>query len=367
LNFLDQGHSDNVELAALNSALSLMIDLGASDLHLSAGVFMVRVDGALRPLDGFETWSEAQVSSALQAITPAKRWHEFQDELELDQSYTLPESGRFRVNLYFQKGRLGAAFRAIPTRIKSVQELSLPESITNFSNFGRGLVLVTGPTGSGKSTTLAALINEINLTRDDHIMTIEDPIEFVHESKRALINQRETGADTKSFQAALKHVLRQDPDVILIGEMRDLETISAALTAAETGHLVFGTLHTQSAAQTVDRIIDVFPPHQQSQVRTMLATTLKGIVCQNLIPAVNGGRVAATEILVSNPAISNLIREGKTFQIPSAIQGGREQGMQSMDQALAGFVKNGVVAPEVARDAAHDPASFSMLIPGYGV
>lgn len=353
------------EKDTLNSALKQMKALGASDLHLTQGRFLMRLDGALQDMPGMPKWTETQVKAALEAFTPSAKWKQLLENLELDLSYTTPEGDRFRLNIYFQRGQVGAAFRSIPTRIKTLAELQMPEQIGKFAGLARGLVLVTGPTGSGKSTTLAALINEINLQRSDHVMTVEDPIEFVHQSNKSLINQREVGTDTQTFSAALKHVLRQDPDVILIGEMRDLETISAALTAAETGHLVFGTLHTQDAPQTVDRIIDVFPPHQQSQVRTMLATSLKGIVCQNLIPLQAGkGRAAATEIMFSTPAISNLIREGKTFQIPSAIQAGRDLGMHTMDQSLAALVKSGAISPKAGLERAHDQATLKQMLPG---
>ncbi|MFM7014522.1 MAG: type IV pilus twitching motility protein PilT [Actinomycetota bacterium] len=353
------------ELQTLNSALKLMVEMGASDLHLTQGKFTIRLDGALGPLEGFSEFTDAQIEAALRAITPEARWEDFQKNLELDQSYTTPTGERFRVNVYLQRGRLGAALRSIPTKILTLDDLKMPKQIAKFATLARGLVLVTGPTGSGKSTTLAALIDEINQTRSDHVMTVEDPIEFVHQSKKALINQREVGSDTLSFEASLKHVLRQDPDVILIGEMRDLETVSAALTSAETGHLVFGTLHTQDAPQTIDRIIDVFPPHQQAQIRTMLATSLKGIVCQNLLPLQAGkGRVAATEILFTTPAISNLIREGKTFQIPSAIQAGKELGMHTMDQSLAALVRSGAISPAAGLERAHDPIGFKQLLPG---
>lgn len=359
------GGGGSSEKDTLNAALQQMKAAGASDLHLTQGRFLMRLDGALLDMPGMPKWSDAQVKAALEAFTPPAKWKQLIENLELDLSYTTPDGDRFRLNIYFQRGQLGAAFRSIPTRIKTLAELQMPAQIGKLATLARGLVLVTGPTGSGKSTTLAALINEINLTRSDHVMTVEDPIEFVHQSNKALINQREVGTDTQTFSAALKHVLRQDPDVILIGEMRDLETISAALTAAETGHLVFGTLHTQDAPQTVDRIIDVFPPHQQSQVRTMLATSLKGIVCQNLIPLQAGkGRAAATEIMFSTPAISNLIREGKTFQIPSAIQAGRELGMHTMDQALAALVKSGAISPKAGLERAHDQATLRQMLPG---
>jgi len=287
----------------------------------------------------------------------------FDKELELDFAYTLSETARFRVNFYQQRNVLGAAFRLIPTEIKQLSALGVPDKIAKFAQLARGLVLVTGPTGSGKSTTLAALIDLVNSTRADHIVTVEDPIEFMHANKMSVVNQREVGHDTHSFANALKHVLRQDPDVILIGELRDLETISVALTAAETGHLVFATLHTQDAAQTVDRIIDVFPPHQQGQVRAQLAATLQGVVCQTLVKKVGGGgRAVATEVLVMTPAISNLIREGKTYQIHSSMQAGRELGMHTMDQHLADLVNAGQISHQAAYDKAHDAEDLKQLI-----
>ncbi len=351
----------------LDKVLTFMKAQAASDLHLSRGQFKARIHGELKPLQGIPVLSPLQVVELLSTLTSAENWTHFLSKKEFDCAYTSADGDRFRVNLYMQRGEVGAVFRSIPSQIRSLAELNLPNQIGRLAKLSRGLVLVTGPTGSGKSTTLAALVNEINETRAEHIMTVEDPIEFIYESKTALINQREVGSDTDSFSDALRHVLRQDPDVILIGELRDLETISAALTAAETGHLVFGTLHTQDAPQTIDRIIDVFPPHQQALVRTQLSTTLKGIVCQNLVRTANGsGRVAATELLFATPAISNLIREGKTYQIASAIQGGLEQGMHSMDQSLANLVKNGVVSGQVGMDQAHDKAAFAQLIPGIG-
>ena len=260
---------------------------------------------------------------------------------------------------------MGGTFRIIPTELKGLKELGVPESVGNFSALARGLVLVTGPTGSGKSTTLAALIDLVNSTRSDHIVTVEDPIEFIHKHKKSIVNQREVGSDTHSFATALKHVLRQDPDVILIGELRDLETISVALTAAETGHLVFATLHTQNAPQTIDRIIDVFPTHQQGQVRTQLAATLQGVLCQTLVKRAEGsGRVVATEILVSTPAIANLIREGKTYQIISMMQAGRAQGMHTMDQHLADLVRAGTITVEAALSKAHDADGIARLLQG---
>jgi twitching motility protein PilT len=278
-------------------------------------------------------------------------------------AYTISANARFRVNMYQQRGAIGAAFRLIPTEIKSLVDLGVPETVAQFATLPRGLVLVTGPTGSGKSTTLAALIDLVNKTRADHIMTVEDPIEFLHGNQKSLVNQREVGEDTHSFDNALKHVLRQDPDVILIGELRDLETISVALTAAETGHLVFATLHTQDAPQTIDRIIDVFPPHQQGQVRAQLAATLRGVVCQTLVKKASGkGRVVATEVLIATPAVANLIREGKTFQISSAMQAGGELGMHTMDRHLADLANAGVISQRSAIDKAQDVEGIKQLI-----
>ncbi|ANJ28988.1 type IV pili twitching motility protein PilT [Agromyces aureus] len=287
----------------------------------------------------------------------------FARDLELDFSFAVSPEQRFRVNYSMHRGSMGAAFRLIPADIKDLAALGVPKTVEQFATLPRGLVLVTGPTGSGKSTTLAALIDLINRTRADHIITVEDPIEFLHEHKRSIVHQREVGPDTHSFAAALKFALRQDPDVILIGELRDLETISAALTAAETGHLVFATLHTQDAPQTIDRIIDVFPPYQQGQVRQQLAATLQGIVCQTLVRRATGeGRTIATEVLVMTPAIANLIREGKTYQVASAMLGGRDLGMQTMDQSLASLVDAAVITRRVALEKAHDPDAFEQLV-----
>ena len=342
--------------AQLDAALSQVVALGASDLHIAVNAPpMIRVDGGLRQLADSEMWSGAKVTAALRSILTSEQQAKFDDALEFDFAYTLSGTARFRVNFYQQRDNMGAAFRLIPTEIKSLQQLGVPESIAKFAQLARGLVLVTGPTGSGKSTTLAGLIDLVNRTRADHIMTVEDPIEFLHDNHKSLINQREVGHDTHSFGAALKHVLRQDPDVILVGELRDLETISVALTAAETGHLVFATLHTSDAPQTIDRIIDVYPPHQQSQVRAQLAATLQGVVCQTLIKKSSGkGRVVATEVLVRTNAVANLIREGKTFQIHSAMQAGRELGMHTIDQHLADLVSTGQITMEAAKEKAHD-------------
>lgn len=348
----------------LINALKDVVRLGASDLHVSSNAApMLRIDGALRPVEGAPVWNSARVQAALQSVMNPKQLSIFEEELELDFAYTISSNARFRVNIYQQRGDVGAAFRLIPTEIKQLHELGVPDSVGRFATLPRGLVLVTGPTGSGKSTTLAALVDLVNRTRTDHIVTVEDPIEFLHTNQKALVNQREVGADTHSFAAALKHVLRQDPDVILIGELRDLETISVALTAAETGHLVFATLHTQDAPQTIDRVIDVFPPHQQGQVRAQLAATLQGVVCQTLVKrAVGKGRAVATEVLVTTPAVANLIREGKTYQIPTAMQAGRDFGMHTMDQHLAELVNAGVVTRAAALEKAHDIDSFDRLV-----
>jgi twitching motility protein PilT len=348
----------------LIAALNIVVSLGASDLHISVGtVPLVRIDGGLQPVPGFDEWDPEKTTSALHSIMSSEHRDQFENELELDFAYTLSAESRFRVNIYQQRGALGAAFRLIPTEIKQLADLGIPAKIGKFAQLPRGLVLVTGPTGSGKSTTLAALIDLVNSTRADHIVTVEDPIEFMHTNKMSLVNQREVGHDTHSFNNALKHVLRQDPDVILIGELRDLETISVALTAAETGHLVFATLHTQDAAQTVDRIIDVFPPHQQGQVRAQLAATLQGVVCQTLVKKRNGGgRAVATEVLVTTSAIANLIREGKTFQIHSMMQAGRDVGMHTMDQHLADLVDEGHISHQAAYEKAHDLEDLKQLI-----
>ena len=348
----------------LLAALHEVVRLGASDLHVSVKATpMLRVDGGLRPVTDSVPWAAAKVTAALRSILTPEQCAKFDSELEFDFAYTVSANARFRVNFYQQRGAMGAAFRLIPTEIKELSALGVPNTVAQFATLPRGLVLVTGPTGSGKSTTLAALIDLINRTRSDHIMTVEDPIEFIHPNHKSLVNQREVGDDTHSFGAALKHVLRQDPDVILIGELRDLETISVALTAAETGHLVFATLHTQDAAQTVDRIIDVFPPHAQGQVRTQLAATLQGVVCQTLVKRASGkGRVVATEVLVATPAVANLIREGKTYQIASAMQAGRGLGMQTMDQHLADLVNAGEITLDAALEKVHDAAGFKQLV-----
>ena len=348
----------------LITALGQVVVRGASDLHVTLDVPpMLRIDGDLQPLEMFDAWSREKITSSLLGILTPLQLEKFERELELDFTYVLEDGTRFRVNLYRQRGTLGGVFRRIPSEIVKLETLGIPASVGDFAQLPRGLVLVTGPTGSGKSTTLAALIDLINSTYARHIVSVEDPIEFLHHAKRSIVNQREVGSDTHSFSAALKHVLRQDPDVILIGELRDLETISVALTAAETGHLVFATLHTQDAPQTIDRIIDVFPPHQQEQVRTQLAATLRGVVSQALIKRADGkGRAVATEILVTTPAVSNLIREGKTYQIISTMQAGRSHGMHTMDQHLAKLIKAETITYDAALEQAHDKNGLDNLL-----
>jgi twitching motility protein PilT len=338
------------------------IERGASDLHITAGLPpMVRINGKVEPLQYPPLTSNATRELIYDILSNDQR-QRLENDWELDFSYSLPRTARFRVNVYFQRGSIGAAFRAIPSEIKSLSELGLPKAVEDMTEKPRGLVLVTGPTGSGKSTTLAAMIDRINETRSEHIMSVEDPIEFLHQHKKCIVNQREVNQDTKSFAQALKHVLRQDPDVILVGEMRDLETISLAVTAAETGHLVFGTLHTQDTPQTVDRIIDVFPPHQQHQVRAQLATALQGIITQTLIPRLDGtGRVVACEVLVPTPGVRNLIREAKNHQIYSAIQTGGKFGMQTMDAALVELMRRGLISQQEADKRSSNPDELRRL------
>jgi twitching motility protein PilT len=346
--------------------LGVLLDMEGSDLHLTAGSPpVVRVHGDLQRIEQYAPMSPRALQGMIYAILPQKLRERFEQELELDMSYSLPGRARFRVNVYMQRDSIGAAFRVIPFEIKDIQSLGLPGVVADLARFPRGFVVVTGPTGSGKSTTLASMVDVVNSERHGHIMTVEDPIEFLHRHKSCIVNQREVGADTHGFASALKHVLRQDPDVILVGEMRDLETISTAITAAETGHLVFATLHTQDAPQTIDRIIDVFPPHQQQQVRVQLATTLQGVVTQQLIPTADGlGRAVAAEVMVATPAIRNLIREGKVHQIYSAMQAGGRFGMQTMDMSLAAHVKSNKVTQQMAFERCHDPEELQRLIGG---
>ena len=336
----------------------------ASDLHLTAGAApMIRKKGSLVPLEGMPKLTPTDTREIIYAILNSSQRQRLETDWQIDFAYSVPGHGRFRVNSYFQRGTLGAAFRLIPSETVPLEKLGMPSVIRTFAKKPRGLVLVTGPTGSGKSTTLASIINEINETRDEHILTIEDPIEFLHNHKRCIVNQRELGADAQSFALGLKAALRQDPDVILVGEMRDMETIGTALTAAETGHLVFATLHTQDAPQTVDRIIDVFPPAQQGQVRAQLAIGLQGIVTQTLIPTADGvGRCVAAEVLVPTPGVRNLIREGKTHQIYSLIQTGGQHGMQTMDASLAGLVRDGKITMASAESRSSEPAEMRKLV-----
>jgi len=348
----------------LDEVLQKMFAAGASDLHLTVGAPpMMRLSGDLTPLEGYPPIEGESLRRSVYSILTQRQREAFEANLELDLAYAVRGIARFRVNLYQQRDSIGAAFRVIPYEIKPLEELGVPPVVANFATLPRGLVLVTGPTGSGKSTTLASIIDLANRTRADHIMTVEDPIEFLHRHKKSIVNKREVGEDTHSFANALKHVLRQDPDIILIGEMRDLETISVALTAAETGHLVFATLHTQDAGQTIDRIIDVFPAEQQAQIRTQLAAALQGIVCQTLCKRATGrGRVVATEVLVATPAIRNLIREGSTHQIYSALQSGAQHGMHTMDQHLGELVKSGTITYEVGLEKAHHVDDFNRIV-----
>jgi len=351
--------------SGLNDYLLDAIKMGASDLHITVGVPpMVRLSGKVQPLD-YPRFTPNSTRELIYDILSNDQRQRLETELELDFAYTLPRIARFRVNVYFQRASMGAAFRTIPHEIRSFSDLGLPKAIEDMCDKPRGLVLVTGPTGSGKSTTLASMIDKINTERHEHIMSVEDPIEFLHNHKQCIVNQREVNQDTHSFAQALKHVLRQDPDVILVGEMRDLETIHLAISAAETGHLVFGTLHTQDAPQTVDRIIDVFPSHQQSQIRTQLANALQGIITQTLIPKRDGkGRVPACEILVPTPGVRNLIREGKNHQIYSAMQTGGKFGMQTMDAALVELIRRGQISREEGERRSSNPEEMRRLAGG---
>ena len=350
----------------LNDLLTEMVELGASDLHLSAGLPpCIRVDGHIRPMENYEPMNASELRQMIYAILTQRQREKFETYLELDTSHPVPNVGRFRLNVFLQRDSIGAVLRAIPYKIVPLEKLGIPPVVRSFADLPRGLVLVTGPTGSGKSTTLASIVDVVNTTHAYHIMTVEDPIEFVHNHKRCVVNQREVGEDTKSFSEALKHVLRQDPDVILVGEMRDLETISTALTAAETGHLVFGTLHTQDAPQSIDRVIDVFPAHQQQQIRVQLASALQAVVTQQLLPRAAGrGRAVASEVLVVTPAVRNLIREGKVHQIYSAMQGGGKFGMQTMDQSLAQLVRANTVTMDVALERCHHEDDLRRLVSG---
>jgi twitching motility protein PilT len=343
--------------------LMALTERKGSDLHLAVGAPpMMRIDGALQPLEECGKLGPSQLRKMIYAMLTGRQREQLEENLELDLSFPLRGIGRFRANVFFQRDSIGAVLRAIPNQIIPLDELGIPTVVASFAQLRRGLVLVTGPTGSGKSTTLASIIDLINTARACHIITLEDPIEFTHRHKTSLVNQREIGSDTRSFAAALRHALRQDPDVILLGEMRDLETISTAITAAETGHLILATLHTQDAPQSVERMIDVFPSHQQRQVRVQLANSLQAVVSQQLLPRADGkGRVAAVEVMVATGAIRNLIRDGKVHQIRTAMQSGGKFGMETMDGSLAQLVKAGTVTYDTAFDHSRDPDGFEIL------
>jgi twitching motility protein PilT len=349
-------------VAQIDSLLQRALECGASDLHLRAGAApLIRLHGHLQSLPGVDN-ADGYETALLAILTESQR-QTFTTRNDLDFAYEIPGVARFRVNLLRQHRGVGAVFRLLPSRICALEELGLPQVVYSLARLEQGLVLVTGPTGSGKSTTLAAIIDHINQESDKHIVTIEDPLEFIHPSKKSLVTQREVGAHTTSFAAALRAVLREDPDIILLGELRDLETISLAITAAETGHLVFGTLHTRTAASTVDRLIDVFPPDQQGQIRTMLAETLKGVVAQQLLVRTDGqGRVIAVEILIGTTALANMIREGKTYQISSLIQTGRREGMQTMDQSILELLRSKQITPQEAYRKAIDKDTYRQYL-----
>ncbi len=349
---------------SIDALLHRMVELEASDLHITAGSApVVRVRGLLERLEGYEKLSSHDTLQMLYRIMSTEQQKQLEEKRQIDLSYSMPGLARFRVNLYSQRESLAAAFRMIPATLKTLEELGMPTSLYDLTLNPRGLVLVTGPTGSGKSTTLAALIDHINSTRAEHIITIEDPIEFLHKHKRCIVNQRELGEDATSFADALRGALRQDPDVILLGEMRDLETISTALTAAETGHLVFGTLHTQSAPSTVDRVIDVFPAEQQDQIRIQLAATLVGVLTQTLLPTADGrGRAPGIELLLPDDAVRNLIRQSKVEQVYSIMQTSISRGMQTMEQSLVDLVRRGVVTKQVALQRSSRPDQLVGLL-----
>ena len=349
----------------IEPVLDECIKRDASDLHLQVGLPpILRMDGVLHPITTYSALTNEDVQRLVFSTLDAEQQKILIKDKEFDYSFAFGELGRFRVNAFHEKGNMAAAFRLIPNVIKSIEDLGLPGVVADFADHPNGLVLVTGPTGSGKSTTLAALVDKINTEKAVHIITIEDPIEFTHRSKRAVVAQREVHYDTYSFAAALRSILREDPDVVLIGEMRDLETIQAAITVAETGHLVFATLHTNSASQSIDRMIDVFPAHQQPQIRTQLSNILVGICSQRLVPAINGGRIAVAEIMVANSAVRAIIREGKTHQLDMTIQTGADQGMQTMDRELARYVKAGTITFDEARQYAVDVVEFDRLARG---
>lgn len=357
-----QSHSSDLRIEIL---LEEVIKKKASDLHLQVGLPpILRIDGTLTPVPGTSVLDENKVETLIFAILDDEQKQILLKDKEFDFSFAFGDLGRFRVNAFHERGNLAAAMRLIPNEILTIEQLGLPKVVEKFAEYPRGLVLVTGPTGSGKSTTLAALVDKINSEKPTHIITIEDPIEFTYKSKKAVVVQREVHYDTYSFSAALRSVLREDPDVVLIGEMRDLETIASAITIAETGHLVFATLHTNSAAQSIDRMIDVFPPHQQPQIRAQLSNMLMAICAQRLVPAIGGGRLAAAEILVATPAVRNIIREGKSHQLDAVIQTGADQGMQSMDKTLVNMIHAGSITYEEARNVAVDLDELDRLMRG---
>ena len=353
----------------IDDLLETMVALGASDLHVTVGSHpVIRLNGSLERLDDFARLSADDTQRLLYRILSTEQQKHLEINRQIDVSYSIPGLARFRVNVYFQRESVGAAFRMIPAELKTLEDLGLPTQLRELSKKPRGLVLVTGPTGSGKSTTLAAMVDFLNNTFEGHIITIEDPIEFLHRHKRCIVNQREIGPDAVSFAEALRGALRQDPDVILLGEMRDLETISTAITAAETGHLVFATLHTQDAPSTIDRLIDVFPAAQQEQIRVQLAATLQGVVTQTLLPTVDGkGRVAALEILLPDDAVRNLIRQAKVEQIYSVMQTNTSRGMQTLEQALVDLVTRGIVTQEVAMGRSSRPDQLLGLLQRNGI
>ena len=366
---MDGPGTESAATYTIDDLLETTVALGASDLHVAVGSHpVIRLNGSLDRLDQFPRLSADDTQRLLYRILSTEQQKHLEINRQIDVSYSIPGLARFRVNVYFQRESLGGAFRMIPAELKTLEDLGLPTQLHELSKKPRGLVLVTGPTGSGKSTTLAAVVDEINRTRDDHIMTIEDPIEFLHRHKRCIVNQREIGPDAVSFADALRGALRQDPDVILLGEMRDLETISTAITAAETGHLVFATLHTQDAPSTIDRLIDVFPAAQQEQIRVQLAATIQGIVTQTLLPTVDGkGRVAALEILLPDDAVRNLIRQAKVEQIYSVMQTNTGRGMQTLEQALVDLVTRGIITQEVAMSRSSRPDQLLGLLQRNGL
>jgi twitching motility protein PilT len=357
------------DLHSIDDLLTVMVERNASDLHLSAGSPpVIRVTGRLEQLPDHEQLTPEEIRTLMYRILSTEQQKVLETRRQIDFSHSIPGLARFRVNAYFQRDSVGAAFRLIPDEIKSLDQLGIPEKLYELADKPRGLVLVTGPTGSGKSTTLASLLDHVNHTRHEHILTIEDPIEFLHHHGTCIVNQREIGPDATTFADGLRAALRQDPDVILVGEMRDLETVATALTAAETGHLVFATLHTQSAPTTIDRVIDVFPAEQQGQVRVQLASTLQGVVTQNLVPTINGfSRTAALEILIPDDAVRNLIRQAKVEQIYSVMQTSTSRGMQTMEQSLADLVLGHVITPETAYSRSSRPDQLRGLLERAGM